>query len=74
MILVCDADTDAYIIAVDADSGKIAWKTPRDVINGYATPIIYRPSRGPAAGPARRYRHQRRQVVHVRRSRAIFLA
>src|SRR5205814_303746 len=41
-------DTDAYIIAVDADSGMIAWKTPRDVINGYSTPIIYRPALGPA--------------------------
>src|SRR6185295_8063506 len=26
-------DTDAYIIVVDADSGKTVWKTPRDVIN-----------------------------------------
>jgi outer membrane protein assembly factor BamB len=48
VILVCDQDTDAYILAVDADSGKIAWKTPRNVINGYSSPIIYRPSRGPA--------------------------
>jgi outer membrane protein assembly factor BamB len=48
VILVCDQDTDAYIIAVDAQSGKIAWKTPRDVINGYSTPVIYRPARGPA--------------------------
>ena len=48
VILVCDQDTDAYIIAVDADSGKIVWKTPRDVINGYATPIVHRPARGPA--------------------------
>ena len=48
VILVCDQDTDAYIIAVDADSGKVAWKTPRDVSNGYSTPIIYRPARGPA--------------------------
>ena len=47
VILVCDPDTDAYIIAVDADSGKVAWKTPRDVINGYSTPTIYRPARGP---------------------------
>jgi outer membrane protein assembly factor BamB len=48
VILVCDQDTDAYIIAVDAESGKIAWKTPREVINGYSTPVIYRPARGPA--------------------------
>jgi outer membrane protein assembly factor BamB len=46
VILVFDQDTDAYMIAVDADSGKIAWKTPRNVINGYSTPIIYRPSGG----------------------------
>lgn len=48
VILVCDQDTDAYILAVDAASGKVAWKTPRHVINGYSTPILYRPARGPA--------------------------
>jgi len=48
VILVCDQDTGAYIIAVDAESGRIAWKTTRDVINGYSTPIIHRPARGPA--------------------------
>jgi outer membrane protein assembly factor BamB len=48
VILVCDQDTEAYIVAVDAKSGKIAWKSPRDVINGYSTPIIHRPSGGPA--------------------------
>src|SRR5262245_19317238 len=34
VILVCDQDTNAYIMAVDADTGKVVWKTPRDVING----------------------------------------
>ncbi len=48
VLLVCDQDTDAYIIGVDAATGKIAWKTPRDVINGYSTPVIYRPDNGPA--------------------------
>jgi outer membrane protein assembly factor BamB len=48
VILVSDQDTDAYIIAVEADSGKVAWKTPRHVINGYSTPIVYHPARGPA--------------------------
>jgi outer membrane protein assembly factor BamB len=47
VILVCDQDTDAYIVAVDADTGKVVWKTPREVINGYSTPIIHRPARGP---------------------------
>ena len=46
VILVADQDTDAYIIAVDAESGKVVWKTPRDVSNGYSTPIVYRPARG----------------------------
>ena len=48
IILVCDQDTDGYMIAVDATTGKVAWKTPRDVSNGYATPVIYRPAHGPA--------------------------
>jgi outer membrane protein assembly factor BamB len=48
VVLLCDQDTDAYIIAVDAESGKITWKEPRNVINGYSTPIVYRPARGPA--------------------------
>jgi outer membrane protein assembly factor BamB len=48
VVLVCDQDTDAYIVAVDAATGKIAWKAPRDVINGYSTPVVYRPARGPA--------------------------
>jgi outer membrane protein assembly factor BamB len=48
VVLVFDTDTDAHIMAVDAESGRIAWKTPREVINGYSTPIIHRPARGPA--------------------------
>jgi outer membrane protein assembly factor BamB len=48
VVLVCDQDTDAYILAVHGDSGKIAWKKPRQVTNGYSTPIIHRPSKGPA--------------------------
>ncbi len=47
VVLVCDQDTDAFILAVDANSGKIAWQVPREVINGYATPLIYRPASGP---------------------------
>jgi outer membrane protein assembly factor BamB len=47
VILVCDQDTGAFILAVDAQSGKIAWKQPRDVINGYSTPTIYQPPHGP---------------------------
>ncbi len=48
VILVCDQDTDAFIIGVDAATGKVAWRNPREVINGYSTPIIHRPASGPA--------------------------
>ncbi|MBL8217198.1 MAG: PQQ-binding-like beta-propeller repeat protein [Bryobacterales bacterium] len=48
VILVVDGDTDAHIIGVDAGSGKIVWKTPRNVINGYSTPTIYTPPGGSA--------------------------
>ena len=48
VVLVCDQDTDAYILGVDAKTGAVAWKTPRDVINGYSTPIVHRPAQGPA--------------------------
>jgi outer membrane protein assembly factor BamB len=47
LVLVSDEDTNAYILGVDAESGKIAWKTPRNVINGYSTPVVYRPPQGP---------------------------
>ncbi|HZO54572.1 MAG TPA: PQQ-binding-like beta-propeller repeat protein [Bryobacteraceae bacterium] len=47
ILLVCDQDTDAFILAVDAATGKIAWKQPREVTNGYSTPIVYRPASGP---------------------------
>lgn len=47
VVLVVDTDTDAYIAGVDAGSGKIVWKEPRHVINGYSTPLVYRPPRGP---------------------------
>ena len=48
VVLVADQDTDAYIIGVDARNGEIAWKKPRNVINGYATPVVYQPAEGPA--------------------------
>jgi outer membrane protein assembly factor BamB len=48
VVLVCDQDTDAFILAVHADSGKVAWKKPRHVINGYSTPVVHRPAKGPA--------------------------
>ncbi len=48
VLLVCDQDTNAFIVAVDANTGKISWKMERDVSHGFSTPIIYRPPTGPA--------------------------
>lgn len=48
VILLLDQDTDAHMIAFDARTGKTAWKAPREVINGYSTPTVYRPPDGPA--------------------------
>jgi outer membrane protein assembly factor BamB len=48
VLLVCDQDTDAFILAVDAATGKVVWKVAREVSNGYSTPTIYRPPSGPA--------------------------
>ncbi len=49
LVLICDQDTDSYLIAVDALSGRVLWKTMRpEFTRGYATPGIYRPEKGPA--------------------------
>jgi outer membrane protein assembly factor BamB len=49
VVLICDQDTDSYLLAVDQVTGKIRWKTPRpDSTRGYATPAVYQPKDGPA--------------------------
>ena len=49
VILVCDQDTDSYLLAVDKKTGKVRWKTPRpDAIRSYVTPAIFEPKNGPA--------------------------
>lgn len=49
VILICDQDTDSYLLAVDQVTGKVRWKTPRpDSTRGYATPAVYQPKNGPA--------------------------
>jgi outer membrane protein assembly factor BamB len=38
----CDAENDAYLLAVDKRTGKTVWKTPRDVPErgGWSTPVL----------------------------------
>jgi outer membrane protein assembly factor BamB len=48
LIVVSDQDVDSYVMAVHKDTGKMIWKTPRpEVVHGFATPAIFRPSDGP---------------------------
>lgn len=47
VILVCDQQTDSFIIAVDKSSGKILWKKDRpEAKTGHSTPVIYSPEEG----------------------------
>jgi len=49
LILVCDQDTDSYLLAVDKKTGRVRWKTPRpEVTRSYVTPAIFQPKDGPA--------------------------
>ncbi len=49
LILPVDQDTDPYLLAVDAKTGKQRWKVSRPhVISGYSTPTIWRPTTGGA--------------------------
>jgi len=42
VILVIDQNTDSYIVAVDKDSGREAWRTARpEAKSGHSTPIVY---------------------------------
>ena len=42
LILVCDQDLDAYIIAVDPSNGEILWKRSRpDFVHSFSTPVVH---------------------------------
>ena len=47
VILVCDQNTDSYIIAVEKNTGQVVWKTERpEAKTGHSTPIVYSPKEG----------------------------
>ena len=42
VVLCEDHDIDSFLIAIDARTGKMAWKTPRpDAVRSYATPVAW---------------------------------
>ncbi len=47
LVLICDQDTDSYVIAWDKTTGKVRWRVERpEVTRGYATPALYHPKGG----------------------------
>jgi len=38
----CDADNESSLMAFHRDSGKTIWKTQRETIRGWSTPVIFR--------------------------------
>ena len=44
IILICDQNTDSYIIAVNKFTGKEVWRKDRpEATSGHSTPVIYQP-------------------------------
>jgi outer membrane protein assembly factor BamB len=47
VILQCDTQSDSFILALDAGTGKTVWKTERDEIPSWGTPTVAITSAGP---------------------------
>lgn len=47
VILQCDTQTDSFLLALDAATGKTVWKTDRDEIPSWGTPTIATTATGP---------------------------
>ena len=47
VIQVCDSETGSFLIAVDRQTGRVAWRVERpDMTRGYSTPVLYQPRGG----------------------------
>jgi outer membrane protein assembly factor BamB len=47
VILQCDNQTDSFILALNAETGRIVWKTSRDELPSWGTPTVATTSAGP---------------------------
>ena len=44
VIMVCDSETESFVIAVDQETGKLAWRHDRPMAKrGYSTPVLWNP-------------------------------
>ena len=47
VVLVCDQNTESFIVAVGQRDGRVRWKTARpEAHSGHSTPILYTPAGG----------------------------
>ena len=47
VVLACDQDVESFVLALEKDTGKVAWKTMRpEVVHGFSTPSVYVSPRG----------------------------
>lgn len=47
LVPVCDQGSESYVLAIDKDSGKVLWRTPRpSVVHGFATATLFRAPNG----------------------------
>ena len=47
VILQCDTQSDSFLLALDADTGKTVWKTDREELPSWGTPTVAMTSAGP---------------------------
>src|SRR6185503_13823193 len=47
VILQCDTQADSFLLALDATTGKTAWKTERDELPSWGTPTVAMTPTGP---------------------------
>ena len=49
LVQVCDQQSGSFLLAVDRKTGRQRWRTERPALDiGWATPMVFRPSEGPA--------------------------
>jgi outer membrane protein assembly factor BamB len=47
VIVQCDTQADSFLLALDAATGKIVWKTPREELPSWGTPTVVDTPAGP---------------------------
>jgi len=47
VLMICDQDQDAFLLAVDRNSGRQVWKADRpEMVHSFSTPIVYKGASG----------------------------